>query len=488
MIRYGPKNLELKTKRMFGLRFAPGLNYTLSQRHYTKIHPYFRSTSRRHPNPPLITPFPPPLSHPTLYKRCVHSGEVRTEWGTLFSYLNTRNTCELKTVTNIIAEKVLNNPLEKYYVMDNQEVLDRIKSLSTHPDNLVRFKARQILHTVGVVPKQRRGIRLLSIDGGGTRGLVAISVLKKLEALTNKKVYEMFDFCIGTSTGSLLIALMIAKRRPLDEVLDIYLDLSKTVFGGRSVLAVGRFVWKQHRYNTQIWEDILKAEFEDWKMSDVSCWEDSPLVAFVSCVVNHEVVHPYVFRSYDIPSDKKVVYRGGFKHLVWESLRASTAAPSYFKEVEIGSDVHIDGALLYNNPTALGLREARRVWPNEAPQCVVSIGSGKLPWQYRSVEAKPSSLLDTMNHVIAGATETETTHLTLQDLLHKNAYFRFNPQIKEITPLDEISTSVLQNLILQTDSFIKWNSDNFAACSNALLANGEPTSSADMWTNLNKQL
>ena len=105
---------------MFGLRFAPGLNYTLSQRHYTKIHPYFRSTSRRHPNPPLITPFPPPLSHPTLYKRCVHSGEVRTEWGTLFSYLNTRNTCELKTVTNIIAEKVLNNPLEKYYVMDNQ--------------------------------------------------------------------------------------------------------------------------------------------------------------------------------------------------------------------------------------------------------------------------------------------------------------------------------------------------------------------------------
>ena len=43
-------------------------------------------------------------------------------------------------------------------------------------------------------------------------------------------------------------------------------------------------------------QDILKAEFEDWMMSDVSCWEDSPLVAFVSCVVNHEVVHPYVFR------------------------------------------------------------------------------------------------------------------------------------------------------------------------------------------------
>ena len=59
------------------------------------------------------------------------------------------------------------------------------------------------------------------------------------------------------------------------------------------------------------------------------------------------------FRSYDVPyvSDKKLVYRGGYNHSLWESLRASTAAPSYFSEHEIGGDVHIDGALLYNNPT-----------------------------------------------------------------------------------------------------------------------------------------
>ena len=45
------------------------------------------------------------------------------------------------------------------------------------------------------------------------------------------------------------------------------------------------------------------------------------------------------------------------------------------------------------------MREAKRVWPSDALNCVVSIGSGKLPWQYRSIEAKPPSLFDTMNHV-----------------------------------------------------------------------------------------
>ena len=50
-------------------------------------------------------------------------------------------------------------------------------------------------------------------------------------------------------------------------------------------------------------------------------------------------------------SNKKEVYRGGYAHYVWEGLRASTAAPSYFREVALGGDVHVDGALLYNNPT-----------------------------------------------------------------------------------------------------------------------------------------
>ena len=65
-------------------------------------------------------------------------------------------------------------------------------------------------------------------------------MLKKLEALTQKRTSELFDYCIGTSTGALLIALLIASRRTLDEVLEVYLELSKEVRLSRHSLEVFR--------------------------------------------------------------------------------------------------------------------------------------------------------------------------------------------------------------------------------------------------------
>lgn len=72
--------------------------------------------------------------------------------------------------------------------------------------------------------------RILCLDGGGIRGLVQIEILCEIERQTGKKITELFDWIIGTSTGGIVALALVYKKMSLSHLRDLYFRLKEEVF------------------------------------------------------------------------------------------------------------------------------------------------------------------------------------------------------------------------------------------------------------------
>lgn len=124
-------------------------------------------------------------------------------------------------------------------------------------------------------PLKTEFLRILSIDGGGIRGIVVIELMKRLEQLTGRKFFDLFDFVCGVSTGSIFICGMISgKNRTLDEGKEHYKDVSRRVFHMPSSLDVlsgtSRLMLTHAYYDVELWEKLLQEKMSDTRIIDTS--------------------------------------------------------------------------------------------------------------------------------------------------------------------------------------------------------------------------
>ena len=264
-----------------------------------------------------------------------------------------------------------------------------------------------------------RGVRILALDGGGTRALLTIEMLKELERRAGRPVHELFDLVAGTSTGAILAA-GIQARIPLDELEQLYLALAAQVFvdDGRFTKMARQLVtgaaYKAARLEA-ILAELLPSPVPDEGMrarwsrlarepADDRAALPPPHLMIAACLVSRAPPVPFVFRDYEVSDedDAEPVRRpaGTSAVPVQQALRATSAAPSYFPELVLSSlaangeeavpqeqqpprqppqpqpqqqrappprappAVFQDGGLVANNPAALALRE---VW-SRAPK------------------------------------------------------------------------------------------------------------------------
>ncbi|NXD78996.1 PLPL8 phospholipase, partial [Halcyon senegalensis] len=317
-------------------------------------------------------------------------------------------------------------------------------------DESLQAAVRETLAIIGYTdPVKGWGIRVLTIDGGGTRGLVALQTLRKLEELTGKPVHQLFDYICGVSTGAILAFMLGLFHIPLDDCEELYRKLGSDVFKQNVIVGTVKMGWSHAFYDSDIWEKMLKEKMGSNLMIETARNSTCPKVAAVSTIVNRGTpLKAFVFRNYNHFPGVKSHYIGGCQYKLWQAIRASSAAPGYFQEYVLGNDLHQDGGLLLNNPSALAVHECKCLWPNVPLQCLISLGTGRYESEGKT-NVTYTSLKAKLTNVISSATDTEEVHTMLDALLPPDTYFRFNPLMNEDIPLDESRKEKLNQL--QTD-------------------------------------
>uniref|UniRef100_A0A087XBE6 Patatin like phospholipase domain containing 8 n=2 Tax=Poecilia formosa TaxID=48698 RepID=A0A087XBE6_POEFO len=366
-----------------------------------------------------------------------------------------------------------------------EKVIPCLLRLEQANDPGLRAAVREALALVGYhKPVKGRGIRILSIDGGGLRGVLALQTLQKLEALTGKPIHELFDYICGVSTGAVIGFMLGVIQIPVKECDDLYRRLGSDVFKQNVILGTVKMGWSHAFYDSEAWENILKEKVGSHILVETSRNPDCPKVAAVSTIVNQGLpLKAHVFRNYNLLPGVRSHYLGGCQYQLWQAIRATSAAPGYFQEFKLGNDLHQDGGLLINNPTALAIHESKCLWPDTPLECVVSLGTGRIETAGKT-SATYTSLKTKLANVISSATDTEEVHAMLDAFLPPDTYFRFNPFVNEEVPMDESRLEKLNLLQAEGLRYLERNEEKLRKVARLLTREKSSIQRATEWARL----
>jgi uncharacterized protein len=217
------------------------------------------------------------------------------------------------------------------------------------------------------VPAAADVCRLLSLDGGGAKGFYTLGVLKELEAMVGRPLYQCFDLIFGTSTGG-IIAALLALGYPVDTIHALYKEHVPAIMRQRTA-----------RGKSEALAHLAKAIFGDRTFAEVK--------THVGIVATRWAFEkPMIFKtSVEQAHGRQGTFVAGFGCTIADAVQASCSAYPFFEKHVIktskGERVElIDGGYCANNPTLYAIADAAiALKKSHSDLRVVSIGVGVYP-------------------------------------------------------------------------------------------------------------
>jgi patatin-like phospholipase/acyl hydrolase len=289
-------------------------------------------------------------------------------------------------------------------------------------------------------------MKVLSIDGGGIRGLIPALVLAEIERRTGRRTAEMFDLIAGTSTGGIL-ACGLSRRgedgRPAlsaEELADLYLNEGPKIFDRsliKDVTSLGGLI--DEKYDDEGLNTALATYLGDARLKEV-------LTDVLITAYDISGRFAFFFRSSRARTDD------AYDFSLFEAARATSAAPTYFEPIEVtdaaGARTYplIDGGVYAVNPAMCAYTEV--VGGGGELEVLASLGTGSQTKRYEFGDVKGwgqvewvRPLLDMVFDGVADTIDFEAATLTGE------RYQRFQAELRYSSDaLDDASPANLRRL------------------------------------------
>jgi len=282
--------------------------------------------------------------------------------------------------------------------------------------------------------KNREYRVILSIDGGGIKGVVPLVILdhiiENFKAIgRNVMIPDLVDLFAGSSTGSIICAALMQKNRSggmqfqVSDVLNLYLNKGNQIFKKE-------FSESYNRAQNPL-KIVLQQNFGGTYLSDL--------------------IPDYMFLSYDLISHKPYIFSkkssDTYEITLAEALIASTAVPGYYPPIRMRQYELADGMLACKNPARFAYNYSKLIYPNEKV-LMISLGTG-----FKKDEKK-GWIEDEVN-------KTHEFMSNIAQIDRDFYYLRLQPELKRASSeIDDTSGKNLRALLDDTLDFLQ-NSHHF---------------------------